>query len=43
LGYYLFPNIKKHLKGRKFSNTEKATLNVDRWFAAQPEEFFLDG
>jgi histone-lysine N-methyltransferase SETMAR len=37
--YYLFPN----LKGRKFSSTEKAKLAVDRWFAAQPKEFFLDG
>jgi histone-lysine N-methyltransferase SETMAR len=41
--YYLFPNINKHLKGRKFSSTEEATLAVDWWFTAQPKECFLDG
>jgi hypothetical protein len=41
--YYLFPNLKKHLKGRKFSSKEEATLAADRWFAAHPKEFFLDG
>jgi histone-lysine N-methyltransferase SETMAR len=41
--YCLFPNHKKHLKGRKFSSTEEATSAADGWFAAQPEEFFLDG
>jgi histone-lysine N-methyltransferase SETMAR len=40
--YYLFPNLKKHLKGRKFSSTEEATIAADGWFAAQPNEFFLD-
>jgi transposase len=39
---YLFPNLKKHLKGRKFWSTEEATLAADGWFAAQPKEFFLD-
>jgi hypothetical protein len=28
---------------RKFASTEKVTLAADRRFAAQPEEFFLDG
>jgi histone-lysine N-methyltransferase SETMAR len=40
--YCLFPNLKKYLKGRKFSSIEEATLAPDRWFAAQPKEFFLD-
>jgi hypothetical protein len=40
--YYLFPNLKKHLEGRKFSSTEEATLAADEWFAAQSTEFFLD-
>jgi hypothetical protein len=38
---YLFPNIKKHLKGRKFPSIEEATLVADRWIAAQPTEFFF--
>jgi hypothetical protein len=43
LDYYFFPNFKKHLEGRMFLCTEKATLAVDGWFAAQPEEFIWDG
>jgi histone-lysine N-methyltransferase SETMAR len=34
--YYLFPNLKKHGKGRKFSSTEEAALAAEGWFAAQP-------
>jgi hypothetical protein len=37
--YYHFPN----LKGRNFSSIIEATLTADGWFAAQPEEFFLEG
>jgi histone-lysine N-methyltransferase SETMAR len=35
LDYYLFPNLKKHLTGRKFSSTKEATLAADRWLPAQ--------
>jgi hypothetical protein len=27
--YFLFPNLKKHLKGRKFSSIVEATLAAD--------------
>jgi histone-lysine N-methyltransferase SETMAR len=37
--YYLFPNLKKHLKGRKFSSTEDAVSAVGGWFAAQLKNF----
>jgi hypothetical protein len=40
--YLFFPNLKTHLKGRKFSSIEEATLAVDGWFAAQPKEFVMD-
>jgi hypothetical protein len=40
--YCLFPNLKKHLKGQKFSSIEEATLAADGWFATQPKEFLLD-
>jgi histone-lysine N-methyltransferase SETMAR len=40
--YYLFPNLKKHLVGRKFSSIEEATLAMDGWFAAN-QKLFLDG
>jgi histone-lysine N-methyltransferase SETMAR len=41
--YYLFPNLKKHLKGRKCSSIEEVTSAADGWLAAQPKEFFSDG
>jgi hypothetical protein len=41
--YYLFPNLKKHLKERKFLSIEDASFAVDGWFVAQTKEFFLDG
>jgi histone-lysine N-methyltransferase SETMAR len=40
---YLFPDLKKHLNGRKFSNTDSTTLALDGWLAAQTKEFILDG
>jgi hypothetical protein len=43
LNYYLFPNLKKCLKGKKFLNIEEATLVVDWWVAGQPKEYFLEG
>jgi histone-lysine N-methyltransferase SETMAR len=43
MDYYLFPNLKKHLMGRKFLSAEKAILAADGWPAAQSKEFFLDG
>jgi hypothetical protein len=43
MDYYLFPNLKKHLKGRKFLRTKEVTLAVAGWFAGQQKELFLDG
>jgi hypothetical protein len=40
--YYLLPNFKKVLKGKKFSSIEQAILTADGWIAAQPKEFFFD-
>jgi hypothetical protein len=40
---YLFPNLKKHFKGRVFSNIAEATMVAKKWLAAQPKELFLDG
>jgi histone-lysine N-methyltransferase SETMAR len=41
--YYLFPNLKKHLKGRKFSSIAEVILAATGWFTAQLKEFSLDG
>jgi hypothetical protein len=35
--YYLFPNLRKHLKGKTFLSIEEAMLAADGWFAAQPK------
>jgi hypothetical protein len=40
-GLYHFHNLKKHVKGRKFSRTDEATLAADGWFVVQTKEFFL--
>jgi hypothetical protein len=32
--YYLFLNLKKHFKGRKFSVIDENTLRANGWFAA---------
>jgi hypothetical protein len=37
--YYLFPNLKKYLKGRQFFSIEEATSAVDGWFVAQRKDF----
>jgi hypothetical protein len=39
--YYFCPNLKKHVKVRKFSRTGEATLAADGRFAARPKEFSL--
>jgi hypothetical protein len=38
--YYLFPNLKKHPKGRKLSSAEEVTLAVDGWFAEESKEIW---
>jgi hypothetical protein len=40
--YCVIPNLKKVLKRKKFPSIQEATLPADGWFAAQPEEFFLN-
>jgi hypothetical protein len=41
--YHVFPNLKKHLKGTKFSTSEDVMYVVDDWFAVQHSAFYLDG
>jgi len=41
--YHLFPQLKKSLKGRKFSSNEEGIKAVEVWFAQQEETFFLKG
>ncbi|GFO40415.1 transposase [Plakobranchus ocellatus] len=41
--YYLFPQIKKYLKGYHYDNDEEVIANVRRWCRGQSSEFFADG
>jgi hypothetical protein len=40
---FLFPILKKHLKGKKFLSIEENTLAADGWFTAKTKEFFWKG
>lgn len=41
--YYLFPKLKKSLKGRKFTSNEMVIDAVESWFAEQDKTFFSKG
>jgi histone-lysine N-methyltransferase SETMAR len=41
--FFLFPNLKKSLRGRRFADDEEVKAAVDQWFAAQPDGFFRSG
>ncbi|GFO12708.1 transposase [Plakobranchus ocellatus] len=42
-GYYLFPQIKKYLKGHHYDNDEEVIGDVRKWCRGQSSEFFADG
>ncbi|GFO37198.1 histone-lysine N-methyltransferase SETMAR [Plakobranchus ocellatus] len=41
--YYLFPQLKKYLKGHHYDNDEEVIAAVRRWWRGQSSEFFADG
>ncbi|GFN93492.1 transposase [Plakobranchus ocellatus] len=41
--YYLFPQLKKYLKGHHYDNDEEVIADVRRWCRGQLSEFFADG
>lgn len=41
--YYLFPNLKKHLKGRKFDDLNALKTATEVWLEEQEQSFFLRG
>jgi hypothetical protein len=43
LDYYLFPNLNKHVKGRKFSSIEETIFAADGWFCFTTKIFFWVG
>jgi len=41
--YYLFPGLKKQLKGSHFSFDVEVIAAMETWLDRQPSEFFLSG
>ena len=41
--YWLFPNLKKALKGRRFKDTSDVIEAANQWFEDQSEEFYKTG
>lgn len=41
--YYLFRNLKKHLRGRRFSSDDELKGAVSEWFNNQTPDFYLSG
>lgn len=41
--YYLFPKLKKELRGKKFSNDEEVKSAISAYFEDKDNTFFFDG
>ena len=41
--FFLFPNLKGHLKGTRFQSLDEAKKQVITWCQRQPREFYKDG
>ena len=40
--YRLFPKLKEHLQGKKFSSDNEVMLSVNQWFAEVGQPFFQE-
>lgn len=41
--YFLFPNLKKDLRGKHFSDDEELKAAINEHFSGQEEKYFLEG
>ena len=41
--YYLYPGLKKQLKGRHFSSDAEVIATAETWLDGKPSEFILSG
>lgn len=41
--FFLFPNMKKWLFGKKFTTNEKVKWETDAYFAELPKSYYLEG
>ena len=39
--YYLFRNLKSHLRGHRFADDESLKANVEAWFEGQDKDFYF--
>ncbi|KAJ7332427.1 hypothetical protein JRQ81_014607 [Phrynocephalus forsythii] len=41
--FFLFPKMKKPLRGRRFDNREDVIFEVEQWFSRKAEDFYKEG
>ena len=41
--FFLFPSLKKHLKGQRFHNNEDVISVVEEWFESHPKSYYTQG
>ena len=41
--YHLFPNLKKHLRGQRFSTDDELKYATEEWLMGQSELFYFTG
>jgi len=41
--YHLFPNVKKHLRGQRFSTDDELQYATEEWLKEQSELFYFTG
>lgn len=41
--FFLFPEMKKPLRGRRFDDREDAIFEVEQWFSSKAEDFYKEG
>ena len=42
-GYHLFPNLKQHLRGQRFSTDDELKYATEEWLQEQSELFYFTG
>ena len=41
--FFLFPSLKKHLKGQRFHSNEDVISAVEEWFESHPKSYYAQG
>ncbi|KAJ7345861.1 hypothetical protein JRQ81_001811 [Phrynocephalus forsythii] len=43
INFFLFPKMKKPLRGRRFDDREDVIFEVEQWFSSKVEDFYKEG